>query len=53
MKTISIGIVGMGRIGKIHLANITRYIPQAEVVAVAHSQFSCGYYAKQFGVSQF
>ena len=53
MKTISIGIVGMGRIGKIHLANITRYISQAEVVAVAHANSEAQIYAKQFGVSQF
>ncbi|MDA8848990.1 inositol 2-dehydrogenase [Flavobacteriaceae bacterium] len=53
MKTISIGIVGMGRIGKIHLTNITRYISQAEVVAVAHANSEAQIYAKQFGVSQF
>ena len=27
----------MGRIGKIHLANISQYASQAEVVAVAHA----------------
>ena len=27
----------MGRIGKIHLANISRYVSQAEVAAVAHA----------------
>jgi|TARA_B110000285_G_scaffold233876_1_gene309005 myo-inositol 2-dehydrogenase/D-chiro-inositol 1-dehydrogenase len=53
MKTISIGIVGMGRIGKIHLANITRYVPLAEVVAIAHANLEAQTYAKQFGVSQF
>ena len=27
----------MGRIGKIHLANISRYVSQAEVAIVAHA----------------
>ena len=27
----------MGRIGKIHLANISRYVSQAEVATVAHA----------------
>ena len=27
----------MGRIGKIHLANISRYVSQAEVAPVAHA----------------
>ena len=53
MKLINIGIVGMGRIGKIHLSNITRFIPQAEVVAVAHANAEAQVYAKQFGVTQF
>lgn len=53
MKLITIGIVGMGRIGKIHLSNITRFIPQAEVVAIAHANAEAQVYAKQFGVTQF
>ena len=37
MKTISIGIVGMGCIGKIYLANKTRYVSQVEVVALPNA----------------
>lgn len=35
MKKIKLGIIGLGRIGKIHLENITYRFPDAEVVAVA------------------
>ena len=37
MKTISIGIVGTGCIGKIYLANKTRYVSQVEVVALPNA----------------
>lgn len=30
---LNIGIVGLGRIGKIHLSNVQRYIPNAKVIA--------------------
>jgi len=34
MKKIRIGIAGLGRMGQIHLRNIHRYFPEAEVTAV-------------------
>ena len=34
MKKLNIGIVGAGRIGKVHAASITYNIPQAQVVRV-------------------
>jgi len=34
MKKLNIGIVGAGRIGKVHAASITYHIPQAQVVRV-------------------
>jgi len=30
---LNIGIVGLGRIGKIHLSNVQRYMPNANVIA--------------------
>ena len=30
---LNIGIVGLGRIGKIHLSNVQRYMPKANVIA--------------------
>ncbi len=39
MKMIKLGIIGTGRIGKIHLENINNLIPDAEVVAVSDPFF--------------
>ncbi|MGE5420989.1 MAG: inositol 2-dehydrogenase [Chloroflexota bacterium] len=35
MKKLKIGVIGTGRIGKVHLATLVRNVPEAEVVAVA------------------
>ena len=35
MKRIKVGVIGTGRIGKLHLENLSIRIPSAEVVAVA------------------
>lgn len=35
MKKIKVGVIGVGRIGKLHLENLAVRIPSAEVVAVA------------------
>ena len=35
MKKIKVGVIGAGRIGKLHLENLSVRIPSAEVVAVA------------------
>jgi myo-inositol 2-dehydrogenase/D-chiro-inositol 1-dehydrogenase len=35
MKKLNIGIIGLGRIGKVHLENLIMRIPEAEVSAVA------------------
>ena len=34
-KRIKVGVIGAGRIGKIHTENIKYFIPDAEVVAVS------------------
>ena len=35
MKTIKVGVIGAGRIGKLHIENLSVRIPSSEVVAVA------------------
>ena len=35
MKKTKVGVIGVGRIGKLHLENITQRIPNAEAVAIA------------------
>ncbi len=34
-ETVSLGVIGVGRIGRLHVQNIVSHIPQARVVAVA------------------
>lgn len=35
MKQVRLGLLGMGRIGKIHFRNINQYFPNAKIIAVA------------------
>ena len=35
MKTIKIGIIGAGRIGKVHAENIAKFVPEMEIKAIA------------------
>ena len=35
MKKLKLGVIGTGRIGKVHIATLVQSVPQAEVVAVA------------------
>ena len=35
MKTIKIGIIGAGRIGKVHAENITKFVPEMEIKTIA------------------
>lgn len=39
MNTIRVGIIGAGRIGKIHAESIATRIPNAELAAIATSIF--------------
>lgn len=40
MKKINIAIIGIGRIGKIHLRNIVSHFPQANIVAAADTNYT-------------
>lgn len=35
MRTVKIGFIGCGRMGKLHMANLINSVPGAEVVAVS------------------
>jgi len=49
VKKIGIGLLGMGRIGKIHFKNILHYFENAELVAVADPLYEQGTFEKTYG----
>lgn len=53
MKPIKVGIIGAGRIGRLHAANLVQRVPEAEVVAIAdvvvEAAKSC---ARELGIPQ-
>ena len=52
MKKLKIGVIGTGRIGKVHIATLVQSVPQAEVVAIADiNRVSADEVAKSFGIS--
>ena len=51
MTKLKIGVIGTGRIGKVHLATLVQNVPQAEVIAVADSDLqSAKKVAAEYGV---
>ncbi len=48
MKKVNLAILGIGRIGKIHLNNILRHFPEAQVVAVADTNYPADQFKKEF-----
>ena len=52
MKKLKIGVIGTGRIGKVHIASLVQNVPQAEVVAIADINLkSAKEVAKAFGIA--
>jgi myo-inositol 2-dehydrogenase / D-chiro-inositol 1-dehydrogenase len=52
MKKLKIGVIGTGRIGKVHIATLVQSVPQAEVVAIADvNRVSANEVAKTFGIA--
>ena len=52
MKKLKIGVIGTGRIGKVHIATLVQSVPQAEVLAIADiNRNSADEVAKSFGIS--
>ena len=54
MKKIKIGIIGAGRIGRVHANALTNSIPQAEVVAISDTFVAAAEKAAaDFGIPHF
>lgn len=51
-KKIKIGVIGLGRIGQIHLSNLIYHTPDAEVVIASDVSPEAHTYARQLGVTQ-
>ena len=52
MKKLKLGVIGTGRIGKVHIATLVRSVPQAEVVAIADINLkNANEVAKAFGIT--
>ncbi|MGF7140209.1 inositol 2-dehydrogenase [Roseimarinus sediminis] len=53
MKKLKLGVIGTGRIGKVHISTLVKSIPQAEVIAVADvDEESANELAQQFGIGK-
>ncbi len=51
MEKLNLGVIGTGRIGKVHIATLVQNVPQAEVVAIADINLSsANAVAKSFGI---
>jgi myo-inositol 2-dehydrogenase/D-chiro-inositol 1-dehydrogenase len=52
MTKLKLGVIGTGRIGKVHIATLVQSVPQAEVVAIADIDIkSAETTAKAFGIT--
>ena len=52
-KPIKIGVIGLGRIGKVHCENLVYRIPEADVTAVMTPNQSKSDYVRQLSISKF
>lgn len=52
MKKLKLGVIGTGRIGKVHIATLVQSVPQAEVVAIADVNLnSANEISKEFSIT--
>jgi myo-inositol 2-dehydrogenase/D-chiro-inositol 1-dehydrogenase len=52
MKKLKLGVIGTGRIGKVHIGTLVQSVPQAEVVTIADiNPESANEVAKAFGIT--
>ena len=49
-RKLKIGVIGLGRIGQIHLSNLLHHMPDAEVVIASDVSLDAHIYAKKLGV---
>lgn len=53
MKKLKIGVIGAGRIGKVHAATLVQNVPQAKVLAIADIDLAgASELAQKFGISK-
>lgn len=53
MKKVKIGVIGAGRIGKVHVAALSQGVTEADVIAIADTDItSAKELAEKFGISQ-
>lgn len=53
MKKIKIGVIGAGRIGKVHVASLAQGVAEADVIAVADIDTECAnILAEKYGINQ-
>lgn len=53
MKKLSLVLIGMGRIGKIHLNNILRHFPEVQISGVADRDYNPEQFAREYGTIPF
>lgn len=52
MKKLKLGVIGAGRIGKVHIATLVQNVPQADIVAIADTNINvASEVAKMFGIA--
>jgi myo-inositol 2-dehydrogenase/D-chiro-inositol 1-dehydrogenase len=52
MKKLNLGVIGTGRIGRVHIATLVQSVPQAAVVAIADVNLqSASEVAKEYGIT--
>jgi len=52
MKKLKLGVIGTGRIGKVHIATLVQSVPQADVIAIADVNLnSANEVAKMYGIT--
>ena len=53
MKQIKIGIIGIGRMGQIHLDNLMQKFSEVEVVAISDINEEARQWAEKYTISKF
>ena len=53
MKTVKVGVIGAGRIGKVHAQNIAMFVPELEIKTIADpfANEETAAFAKRFGIA--
>jgi len=52
MSILKVGVIGLGRIGKVHLENLVQRIPSVKVIAVSNPSEAAHDFARQLGITK-